>query len=78
LIGKGYGKKTNPSKTMFEDQDEYDSFMAWAIEGSCLAQRMNACEGGGFDIPSHWVAHKEDAKKRLLPSELPKRLRKNA
>jgi hypothetical protein len=59
---------------MFRDQGEYDQFMAWAIEGSCLAQRMNACEGGSFEIPAHWHKYHDQAEKGLMPRRLPSRL----
>jgi hypothetical protein len=55
---------------MFKDQAEYDQFMAWAIEGSCLAQRMNSGEGcREFVIPKHWHKYKEHAEH--FPSILP-------
>jgi hypothetical protein len=38
----------------FNGQPEYDSFLAWAIEGSCLKQRMQESSGGTFEIPYHW------------------------
>jgi hypothetical protein len=64
---------------MFEDQNEYDSFMAWAIEGSCLAQRMlESVPGGHFEIPLYWEKHKEMAKGRMMPDELPDRLKQDA
>jgi hypothetical protein len=59
---------------MFKNQDEYEQFRAWAIEGSCLAQRMNACEGvKEFEIPKHWHKYKERAEQ--LPSILPDHLK---
>jgi hypothetical protein len=43
----------------FRDAYEYESFMAWALEGSSLAQRMNT--GPGTDepvIPKYWEVWK--------------------
>lgn len=67
---------------MFKNQDDYDSFRAWALEGSCLAQRMSeSVEGGVFEIPSYWKKYKRAAKsmpERLkdLPKFLEKRTRR--
>jgi hypothetical protein len=45
---------------MFRDQGEYDQFRAWAIEGSCLMQRMiESVPNGKFKIPDHWERFKE-------------------
>jgi hypothetical protein len=55
---------------MFKNQAEFDSFRAWAIEGSCLAQRMNSGEGcREFIIPKYWHKYKEHAEH--FPSILP-------
>jgi hypothetical protein len=53
---------------MFKNQDEYDAFLAWAIEGSCLMQRMiESVKGGKFEIPEYWEKYK---KLMPLPSDL--------
>jgi hypothetical protein len=53
---------------MFRNQDEYSQFRAWAIEGSCLAQRMfESVPGGKFDIPDYWEKYK---KLMPLPDDL--------
>jgi hypothetical protein len=60
---------------MFKNQDEYNQFRAWAIEGSCLAQRMNSGEGcREFVIPTHWHKYKKQAVN--LPFMLPEHLKK--
>ncbi len=46
----------------FPNKDDFDSFQAWAIEGSCLAQRMSeSAPGGIFTIPGHWELLKDYA-----------------
>jgi hypothetical protein len=68
----------------FNGQSEYDSFLAWAIEGSCLEQRMQTSSGGVFDIPDYWFYWREAKKlgnKTKLDEEsrkLPYRLNKYA
>lgn len=63
---------------MFKSQEEYDYFRAWAVEGSCLPQRMFSTDGGEpFKIPAYW----EDLKKKagnqldLIPLILPESLK---
>jgi hypothetical protein len=38
------------SWTKFEDASQFRAFRAWAIEGSCIEQRM----GVFTDVPSSW------------------------
>jgi hypothetical protein len=59
----------------FEDQSEYNNFLAWAIEGSCLEQRMQESYGGTFDIPDYWFYWKE-AKKLNNETKLDEETRK--
>lgn len=54
---------------MFKNQAEYEEFKAWAVEGSCLRQRMQSAEGGVFTIPDYWEKFKPIA--RTLPDILP-------
>ena len=54
--------KTIEHQHCFEDQAEYNSFLAWAIEGSCLIQRMQESSGGVFEIPDYWFYWKQALK----------------
>jgi hypothetical protein len=39
---------------MFENQAEYNDFLAWKYEGSCITQRMfESVPGGKFIIPDY-------------------------
>lgn len=54
----------------FKNQADYNDFLAWKYEGSCLSQRMaTSAPGGKFDIPEHW--HHFKSLNRDWPLELP-------
>ena len=48
---------------MFSNEAEYREFLAWAIEGSSIAQRMQSAGGDEVAIPSYWVKAKPYAEK---------------
>ena len=58
----------------FDGQSEYNSFLAWAIEGSCLAQRMQSGPGAEFEIPDYWFYWKQkmglNAETILQPTDM--------
>ncbi len=58
----------------FEDQAEYNNFLAWAINGSCIVQRMQESSGGVFEIPDYWFYWKQ-AKNLNSETELDDRTR---
>lgn len=70
-------------KYCFDGQSEYNEFLAWAIEGSCLSQRMQTSSGGTFDIPDYWFYWKKkknlNADTELTPisREVPYKLDRN-
>jgi hypothetical protein len=56
---------------MFENQAEYNNFLAWKYEGSCITQRMfESVPGGKFVIPDYWQEYK--ILERDWPKVLPK------
>jgi hypothetical protein len=63
---------------MFKDQNEYNQFRAWVIEGSCLGQRMAESNGGEFEIPLHWKTYKQKADELGIdpPEQLPEPMKK--
>jgi hypothetical protein len=58
----------------FNGQSEYNSFLAWAINGSCLEQRMQESSGGIFEIPDYWFYWRQkmglNSETSLQPNEM--------
>ena len=62
---------------MFKSEQEYYDFLAWALNGSCLPQRMQESALGAepWPIPSYWHRIKKHADKMPMDArQAPRKL----